>query len=257
MKLRDRVAVVTGASSGIGRAIAIELAAAGARVAVVDIREQPKQGKYHDVQARPPTAQAITAGGGAAFFVQADLSDPAAVDAVVRQTVARHGGIDILVNNAGIYIAKSREDHTLEDWDRTIDLNLRAVFYLTHVAAPYLKRSRHGRIIHIASVHAFGGGGGPAYPSAKAALVNLARDHAIEFAPTGGTANSICPGYIETPIQDYLTPEQIEGARRRTLLPRFGRPEDIAKAVAFLASDDAEWITGANLVVDGGFTAPL
>lgn len=138
-----------------------------------------------------------------------------------------------------------------------MSINLRSQFLATKFAVPYIKGSKAGRIINIASVHAFRGGGGPAYPPFKAATVNLTRDTAVELAPDGVTVNAICPGYIETPIQDYLTPEQIEAAKQKTPLPRFGKPRDIARAAVFLASDDAEWITGVALPVDGGWLAPL
>jgi NAD(P)-dependent dehydrogenase (short-subunit alcohol dehydrogenase family) len=138
-----------------------------------------------------------------------------------------------------------------------VGVNLRAVFVLSQLAAPHLRASAAGRVVNIASVHALGGGGGPAYPAAKAALVNLTQDMALELGPHGVTVNAILPGYIETAIQDYLTEEQIEACRRRTPLPRLGRPADIAHAVVFLASDEAEWITGASLVIDGGFTSPV
>ena len=136
-------------------------------------------------------------------------------------------------------------------------INLRALFLTTRAAVPHLKQSRAGRIVNIASVHAFHGGGGPAYAPAKAGVVNLTRDTAVELASHGITANTICPGYIETPIQDYLTEAQIAEAAEKTPLPRLGLPRDIGRACVFFASDDAEWITGATLPVDGGWLAPI
>ena len=143
------------------------------------------------------------------------------------------------------------------DWDSVVGLNLRAIFLSTKYAVPHLKRSEAGRIINIASIHAFGGGGGPAYAPAKAAVVNLTRDTAVELGAHNITVNVICPGYIETAIQDYLTPEQIEACRERTPLPRFGLSRDIGRASVFLASDDAGWITGIPLIVDGGWQAQI
>ena len=136
-------------------------------------------------------------------------------------------------------------------------INLRGPYLCTKHSVSHLKKSQAGRIINIASVHAFVGGGGPVYPPAKAGLVNLTRDTAVELASDNITVNAICPGYIETPIQDYLTEEQIETSRHRTPLPRLGLPSDIGRAAVFFASDDAEWITGTALPVDGGWLAPI
>ena len=136
-------------------------------------------------------------------------------------------------------------------------INLRGPYLCTKHSVPHLKKSQAGRIINIASVHAFVGGGGPVYPPAKAGLVNLTRDSAIELDSENFTVNAICPGYIETPIQDYLTEEQIETSRHRTPLPRLGLPSDIGRVAVFCASDDAEWITGTALPVDGGWLAPI
>lgn len=257
MRLKDRVAIVTGGSSGIGRGICLAFAREGARVVVADLREEPLRGKYHEQDVVTPTVLEIERAGGEAMFVRTDAADPSSLAALVEATVARFGGLDILVNNAGIHIPGGSRELALEDWDRVVGLNLRGAFVAAKLAIPHLGRSPHGRIIHIASIHSEGGGAGPAYAPAKAALVNLARDNAVELGPFGITVNAVCPGYIETAIQDYLTPEQIEACRQRTPLPRLGRPSDIAHACVFLASDDAEWITGTSLTVDGGFTAPV
>ncbi|NKB67200.1 MAG: glucose 1-dehydrogenase [Candidatus Latescibacteria bacterium] len=257
MRLENRVALVTGASSGIGRGIALELARQGACLVVADIDPEPKRGKYHQRQAQRPTADEIVAGGGQALFVGTDMAQDEAVKNLIDRTVDHFGQLDILVNNAGIYIPGDSQSLPLADWDRVVGINLRAIFVATKFALPHLRAAKAGRIVNIASVHAFGGGGGPPYAAAKAGLVNLTRDTALEGAPQGVTVNAICPGYIETPIQDYLTSEQIEAARQGTPLPRFGTPKDIGLACAFLASDDAEWITGVALPVDGGWLAPI
>ena len=257
MLLENRIAIVTGGSSGIGRGICLEFAREGARVAVADIQEQPKRGKYHERDVVASTVEEIDNLGGTAIFVQVDMAEETGVEALVERTVKEFGGLDIVVNNAGIYIPGDSQDLSLDDWDRGVGLNLRAVFATTKLTIPHLRRSAAGRIINIASVHATRGGGGPAYAPAKAGLVNLTRDTAVEVAADGVTANAICPGYIETAIQDYLTPEQIETVRQRTPLPRFGAPKDIGRACVFLASDDASWITGVSLPVDGGWLAPI
>jgi NAD(P)-dependent dehydrogenase (short-subunit alcohol dehydrogenase family) len=257
MRLDKRVAVVTGGSSGIGRGIALAFAREGARVVVADVQEEPRRGKYHETDVFTPTAAEIAREGGQALFVPCDASDPQSLAALFERAVEQFGGVDILVNNAGIHVPGSSQELSLEDWDRVVGLNLRGVFLATRLAVPYLRQSRCGRILHIASIHAVGGGAGPAYAPAKAAVVNMARDTALEVGRYGITVNAVCPGYIETAIQDYLTPEQIEACRARTPLPRLGRPSDIASACVFLASDEAEWITGTSLTVDGGFTAPV
>jgi NAD(P)-dependent dehydrogenase (short-subunit alcohol dehydrogenase family) len=257
MRLDERVALVTGGSSGIGRGICLELAREGARVVVADLSEEPKRGKYHDVEVQQPTAEAIVEEGGQAHFVRVDMGDADSVEAMVKAAADQWGRLDIVVNNAGIHIPGDSQQLEVGDWDRVMAINLRGPYLSTKYAVPHLKASPAGRIINIASVHAFAGGGGPVYPPAKAGLVNLTRDSAVELAGDNITVNAICPGYIETPIQDYLTEEQIEASRQRTPLPRLGRPRDIGRAAVFFASDDAEWITGTALPVDGGWLAPI
>ena len=257
MLLANRVAIVTGGSSGIGRGICLEFAREGAGVVVADIQEDPKRGIYHEQETVTPTADEVEKLGGRGVFVQVDMGDEEAVAALVARAVEEFGGLDIVVNNAGIHIPGDSQDLSVADWDRVVSINLRGVFLATRFAVPHLRASRAGRIINIASVHATRGGGGPAYAPAKAGVVNLTRDTAVELAADGVTVNAICPGYIETAIQDYLTPQQIEEARRKTPLPRLGTPRDIGRACVFLASDDAEWITGASLPVDGGWLVPI
>ena len=224
---------------------------------VADVRESPRAGRYHEQETTTPTVEEIGKIGGRSHFVQADMADESAVESLVDEAVTAFGGLDIIVNNAGIHIPGDTQGLGSDDWDRVVGVNLRGPFLLTRYAVPHLEQSAAGRVINIASVHAFGGGGGPAYAPAKAGLVNLTRDTAVELAGRGITANAICPGYIETAIQDYLTPEQIEASREATPLPRFGLPRDIGRACVFFASDDAEWITGTALPVDGGWLAPV
>ena len=255
MLLKDRVCIVTGGSSGIGRGTALEFAREGARVAVVDKQEVPLRGKYHETDVTTRTVAEIEKLDAQGIFLQADVADASQVADAIQQTVDHFGGLDILVNNAGIHIPGGTQEISVDDWDKVVSVNLRGVFVATKLAIPHLKQSKFGRIIQIASVHAYGGGAGPAYAPAKAAVVNMVRDTALEIGQYGITVNTICPGYVETAIQDYLTPEQIEEALEKTALPRFGLPRDIGRAAVFLASDDAEWITGASLLVDGGFAA--
>lgn len=257
MLLKERVAIVTGSSSGIGRGIALEFAREGAKVIIADLHEEPKQGKFYDTNVATPTAEVIKQLGSEGLYIQTDMGDETGVQRMIEQTIERFGGLDILVNNAGIHIPGDSQELSVKDWDKIIGINLRGIFLATKFSMVYLKQSNVGRIINISSIHAFSGGGGPGYAPAKAGVVNMTRDIALEVGQEGLTVNAICPGFIETPIQDYLTEEQIEMCRRRTPLPRFGTPRDIGRACVFLASDDAEWITGAALPVDGGWLTSI
>lgn len=257
MKLSGRVALVTGGSSGIGRGIAIDLAREGARVAVADLQEAPRVGKYFDTDLTTTTLEEIEKLGSEGLFLRTDMADAARVGAMVAGAVARFGGLDILVNNAGIYVAGGSQSMPLEDWDRVMAINQRGVFVSCKEAVPHLKRSKAGRIINISSIQALQGGGGSAYPASKAAVCNLTRDLAVELAPDSVTANAVLPGVVGTPMQDYQTSEEIELSLEKTPLPRIGTPRDVGRACVFLASDDAEWITGINLVVDGGWMARI
>ena len=250
MRLKHRLAIVTGASSGIGRAIAIALGNEGAHVIVSDINETPKRGKYHEQNTTTPTVEEISKLGGQGTFIQCDMSDEQDIKNLISRTIQEHDRLDILVNNAGICFTRDSQETTTDAFDNLIDINLRGVFLATKYSLPHIKKSKIGRIINIASVHAFNGGGGPAYAASKAGVVNLTKDTALELAPHGGTVNAICPGYIETAIQDELTEQDIKNSIEKTPLPRLGLPKDIGLAALFLASDDAEWITGISLIFD-------
>jgi len=252
MLLKNRICIVTGGSSGIGRGIALEFAREGAYIAVADTQEIPLQGKYHEKDVTSTTVQEVENLGAKGIYIKTDVSDENQVEQMIHRTVEHFGGLDILVNNAGIHIPGSSQDITISEWDKVVSVNLRGVFITTKLAIPHLKKSDFGRIIQIASVHAFGGGAGPAYASAKAAVVNMVKDTALEVGKDRITVNAICPGYIETAIQDYLTPEQIESSLEKTPMQRLGLPRDIGRAAVFFASDEAEWITGTSLLVDGG-----
>jgi NAD(P)-dependent dehydrogenase (short-subunit alcohol dehydrogenase family) len=257
MNIADRIAIVTGGSSGIGRGIALEFARRGARVVVADVQEAPMTGKYFDTDLTTKTVEEIEGLGGTGLFLRTDIADPGQVERMIEGTVREFGGLDILVNNAAIHIVGNSEELSVEDWDRVLGVNFRGIFVTCKYAIPHLRKSKAGRVINISSIMAGYGGGGPAYPASKAAILSYTKDLALDLAPDSVTVNAICPGGIETPIQDYLEPEQLEKARERTPLGRLGKPVDIARACVFLASDDAEWITGSSLVVDGGWTASI
>ena len=253
--LKDRVALVTGGSSGIGRGVCLELAREGARVVVVDLREEPKRGRLFERDTVTSTVAEVEKLGSEGFFIEADVSLEADVVRFVDEGAAHFGRLDILVNNAGIAMAGGTEDLPIDDWDRTLDVNLRGVFTTTKRALPHLKQSPAGRIINIASVNSFRGGLGPAYTASKAGVMNLTRDLAVEVGGSGVTANAICPGAIETAVQDFLgdKAEQLcEAIQAVTPISRMGTPRDIGRACVFLASDDAAWVTGIALPVDGG-----
>ena len=190
MRLRDRVALVTGGSSGIGRGICLELAREGAHIVVADLSEAPKRGKYHDVEAQPPTAQAIVDKGGQAHYVPVDMGDAASVAAMVAAAAGQAASISLSITPAYTF------QGTVDAWSRRLGsvmaINLRGPYLSTKHAVPHLKQSPAGRIINIASVHAFAGGG-PVYPPAKAGLVNLTRDSAVELAGDNITVNAIVP----------------------------------------------------------------
>ena len=255
MRLRDRVCLVTGGSSGIGRGISIELAREGASVVIADLQKTPRRGKYEPAPPTTTTVEEIEKLGSRGLFVRSDVSDEKSVRRVLQKTTQRFAGIDILVNNAAVLIAGNSQELSVEQWDRVLAVNLRALFLTTKFSVPFLKQSKAGRIINIASVAAFAGGGGPAYTAAKAAVVNLTRDSALELAPYGITVNAVCPGLVKTAMLDDFTEEKIEQLRQGTPLKRAGKPEEIGRTCVFLASDDGAWITGIALPVDGGWLA--
>lgn len=253
MDYTKRTAVVTGAASGIGRATARRLAADGASVVVADVRREPRPSEHFE-SAERPTDERIDADGGEATFVETDVSDPAATEALVETAVETYGSLDILVNNAGIDLEGTSQSVTVEEWRQVLEVNLSGAFYCTKFAVPHLIESA-GDLIFVSSVMGLDGGGGPPYASSKAGLINLTRDMAVELGPEGVTVNAVLPGYIKTPIQNRQDERDIEMAHERTLLPHLGEPEEVASTIAFLASEAASFVHGATLTVDGGWTA--
>lgn len=242
--LEGRIALVTGASRGIGRAIAIELAARGATV-VVNYRSS--------AEAAEAVVAYITEQGGTARTWQADVSSFEAAGDLVNGVIDEYGQLDILVNNAGItrdnVIMMMKED----DWDAVLETNLKSAFNCTKAAIRKMMRKRYGRIVNISSVAGLAGNAGQAnYSASKAGLIGFTKAVAREIAPRGVTVNAVAPGFVETDMTSDL-PENIkEVALGQIPLGRWGSPEDIAHAVAFLASDEAAYITGQVLSVDGG-----
>ncbi|RQG94232.1 SDR family NAD(P)-dependent oxidoreductase [Natrarchaeobius chitinivorans] len=253
-RFENQVAVVTAGSTGIGRSIALALADEGADVVIGDIQEEPAGGERYGHESDRPTHREIEARGGNASFVGTDIGEPEQCNALIDHTLETFDRLDILVNNAGIHIEGGIESLDSEQWQDVIDVNLTGTFHCSKFATPHLK-THSGSIVNIASVHAIEGGSGPAYASSKAGMVNLTRDLATELGPHDVTVNAVCPGFIKTPRQDYLTDDEVDRSREQTVLPRLGEPDDVARAVTFLASPDASWITGETLFVDGGWTA--
>lgn len=252
MKLENRVALVTGAGSGIGRATAIRLAQEGARVGVADIN--PATGAE--------TVRLIKDQGGEAFFIQADVSKVADCERAVAETVARYGQLNILVNNAAIMLEKTAVDTTEEEWDRLIDVNLKGNFFCAKYAIIQFRRQgTGGAIVNMASVNSFFAEGGiAAYCASKGGIAQLTRALAMDHGVEGVRVNAICPGWIETPMNAKffaIGPHIREQAGRLHAIGRIGQPEEVANAALFLVSDEASFMTGSMVYVDGGFSAGL
>jgi NAD(P)-dependent dehydrogenase (short-subunit alcohol dehydrogenase family) len=253
MKLANRVAVITGAGSGIGRACAKEFAREGARVVIADINSAGAS----------QTLREITAAGGAATAVETDVADAASVKRLVERTLREYSRVDVLLNNAAIQVNKTVEDTTVEEWNREIAVNLGGVFLCSKFFLPHLRRTQ-GAIINMASVNGFfveprcAG-----YCATKAALIGLTKAMAIDHGNEGIRVNSICPGYIDAGLAWGYFEAQADPAAARAAagklhaLGRIGRPEEVARVAVFLASDEASFMTGSAVVVDGGFGSGL
>ena len=244
MQLEGKVALVTGGSRGIGRAIALLLAKRGADVAINFAGNEA---------AAQATVDEIKALGRKAIMIKADVAVNAACVAMVDQVVQEFGKIDILVNNAGItrdgLLMRMKE----EDWDAVLNTNLKSVYNCSKAAIKYMMKARAGRIVSISSVVGLMGNAGQAnYAAAKAGIIGFTMALAKEVASRGITVNSVAPGFVNTDMTKVLPEKVVENLKAAIPLAKFGEPEDIAKAVAFLVSDDAAYITGQTLHVDGG-----
>lgn len=244
--LTGKVALVTGASRGIGAAVALKLASRGAAVAV---------NYAGSAAAAEAIAEQIVSAGGAAIALQADVSDPGAATGLVEVTIAELGGLDIVVNNAGITRDGLLVRMSDADWSAVIDTNLTGVFNVTRAAAKHMMKKRSGAIVNITSVVGLMGNAGQVnYSAAKAGVIGLTKSVARELASRGVRVNAIAPGFIQTDMTAELSEAVREATVAQIALGRLGSTEDIANAVAFLASDDAGYITGTTLAVDGGMT---
>jgi 3-oxoacyl-[acyl-carrier protein] reductase len=244
ISLKDKVALVTGASRGIGRSIATTLAGAGALV-VINYKS--------NATAAEEVVRAISAAEGQAAAIQADISEAAEVERLFKELLDRYGKIDILVNNAGItrdtLLLRMKE----EDFDAVLQTNLRGVYLCTKAALRPMTRARGGRIINITSVVGLMGNAGQAnYAAAKAGIIGFTKAAAREIASRNITVNAVAPGYIETELTDVLSETVRQAILENIPLGRLGQPQDVADLVCFLASDAASYITGQTLTVDGG-----
>lgn len=242
--LENKVALVTGAGRGIGRAIAIVLAKEGAEVVV----------NYNGSEERAKEVkQTIEENGGKASIYKCNVSDFEACEAMIKDIVKEHGRLDILVNNAGItkdgLIMKMKE----EDFDSVLNVNLKGTFNTIRHSARQMLRQKSGKIINISSVSGILGNAGQAnYAASKAGVIGLTKTMARELGSRGITVNAIAPGFVDTEMTGVLSEEIRENACRQIILGRFGKPEDIANVAVFLASDKADYITGQVISVDGG-----
>jgi NAD(P)-dependent dehydrogenase (short-subunit alcohol dehydrogenase family) len=253
MKLDKRVVVITGAGAGIGRACALEFAKEGASVVIADI----------DMNAATATAALIKAAGGTATPVQADVSDPVSVQSLLEQTLRVYPLVHTLVNNAAVQINKTAEDTSFEEWNRQLAVNLGGVFLCSKYFLPQLRKTK-GSIVNMSSVNGFfveptcAG-----YCATKAAIIGLTKAMAIDHGRDGIRVNCICPGYIDAGLAEGYFQSQPDPAKARVdagklhALGRIGKPGEVGRAAVFLASDDASFVTGTALVVDGGFGSGL
>jgi NAD(P)-dependent dehydrogenase (short-subunit alcohol dehydrogenase family) len=242
MSVNGRVAVVTGSGSGIGEGIAKYLAAGGAKVVINDVDQEKIERVVSEIKRND----------GTAIGVRTDVTNPEEVKQMISQTVDEFGRIDILVNNAGIGRDKTIRNITLDEWDLVLDTNLKSVFLTCQAASHYMIEQQYGRIINISSRSWLGFRGQASYSASKGGVVSITRTLALELAKYKITANTICPGVINTPLLQSNSDEVKENLLKLQPTRTFGEPKDIAYGVAFFASDDSSYITGQTLFICGG-----
>jgi NAD(P)-dependent dehydrogenase (short-subunit alcohol dehydrogenase family) len=248
MRLKDKVAIVTGAGSGIGKAIAKMFAKEGAKVACAG----------HHIESCEETVKEIGEAGGEALAVNCDVSKAADNEATVEATVEKFGKVDILVNNAGVVEMVSLEEMTEEQWDAVIDVDLKGTFLCMKYAIPEMEKVGKGKVINITSIAGVVGFSSiAAYCAAKGGVITLTKEAAIEYAPKKINVNAIAPGVIKTKMTDTLLADEKAAAAFKSAIPypRLGEVNDIAYAATYLASDESDFVNGETLVVDGGQVA--
>lgn len=250
MRLRDKVAIITGAKSGIGLATARRFSREGAKVVLADVEDAQQE------------LELITENRSEAVFVRTDVSSEGDVHELFRQSVGRFGRVDVLVNNAGIELARKATDTTEDEWDRLMGVNLKGVFLCSKDAVAEMRRTGGGVIVNVASeLGVVGGAEIAAYCASKGGVIQLSRAMAIDHAADHIRINCVCPGPINTPLLDRIIESSSDPAKERqitvakTLMNRLGEPEEIANVILFLASEESSFMTGSVVVADGGLTA--
>ncbi|SFJ17828.1 SDR family NAD(P)-dependent oxidoreductase [Thermoflavimicrobium dichotomicum] len=253
MRLKNKIAIVTGAGKGIGRGIAKVFAQEGATVIIATLGEDEGTA----------TEKEIAESGGQAWFIQTDVSKIDSIQNMVQQVVKRYGRIDILVNNAGVTLFKTLLDATVEDWEFVMNIDLRGVFFCSkYVASEMIKGGIRGSIINISSNHAIATlPDTEIYAAAKAGVIGMTKSMALSLGKYGIRVNAICPGFTDTPhLQNWFSKQEAwvrQGVNEIHALGRIGTPEDVGYLAVYLASDESEMMTGGQLVLDGGVTARL
>ncbi|MBU6081217.1 SDR family NAD(P)-dependent oxidoreductase [Allobacillus halotolerans] len=243
MRLDGQVAIITGGVSGIGEATAKLFVEKGANVVIADVNDPKGEELAEEL-------------GDRASYIYTDVTEEEEVKRLIDQTVEKFGKLDILFNNAGVGPVMDTTEMNDDQWNRVIEVNLNGVFYGTKHAVNHFREKGSGVIVNTASMLGHvGQSQTAAYSASKAGVVNLTRATALEYAKDNIRVNAVCPGYVKTPLMEQLEEEDIEELAQVTPLGRLGRPEEVAKAVLFLATDDSSFITGTSLVVDGGYTA--